>query len=64
MKKRECLRCNKVYEDARSSPFRTCPQCRVAVTDDGGGCHFWANADADPRVNKHREARTIDQLMT
>lgn len=62
--KRECLRCNQVYEDDKSSPFRTCQLCRVSVKDDGGGCHFWASAADDPRVTKHREPKTIGDILT
>lgn len=60
MTKRQCLRCGKVYEDKKASPFRTCPECRVAVIDDGGGCHWWTMAAPDPRVTRHKEVLDID----
>jgi hypothetical protein len=58
--KRVCFRCDKVYRDDRSSPFRTCHDCRVAVVDDGGGCHHWDRVGDNPNVYKQRDVVAID----
>lgn len=53
--KKRCARCKRKFADEPLSPFITCPECRIPITVQLTGCHFWEIADADPRVTKHRE---------
>lgn len=57
MEERTCKRCGKVYLDETESPFITCGRCRIYFFGDTSGCHYWGNADDDPRIIRDRIRR-------